>query len=127
VSSRNVKLQQKSNPGQVVQQATFYQGIIPSPEMMEQYKEVDPNLPNRLVQMKEEESQHRREMERRILNKSSFTEILGLILAFLVVCGIAVLAYFFMINGHPEDGKWIILSLTGLVAVFVTRKFWKNK
>ena len=34
-------------------QAFSYQGVIPSPEMMERFKKLDPNLPERIVRMAE--------------------------------------------------------------------------
>jgi uncharacterized membrane protein len=34
-------------------QAISYQGIIPPPEMMERFKKLDPNLPERIVRMAE--------------------------------------------------------------------------
>lgn len=38
----------------------FYQGMIPSPEMMQEYSQIDPELPTKLVKWTEDESIHRR-------------------------------------------------------------------
>jgi len=35
-------------------QAIAYQGVIPPPDMMEQFKKLDPNLPERIVRMAEQ-------------------------------------------------------------------------
>ena len=66
--------------GQVTHQrkVQFYQGIIPSPEMMEQYAAVDPTLPSRILQLTEDEGNHRRDMEKKIVRQSYFTIILKL-------------------------------------------------
>jgi len=49
-SSHNRNLQNK--PSQVVQ-AVSYQGLIPPPDMMEEFKKLDPNLPERIIRMAE--------------------------------------------------------------------------
>lgn len=44
----------------------FFQGAIPSPDSMKEYKEVDPSIPSRLIQWTEDESKHRRKIESQV-------------------------------------------------------------
>lgn len=91
--------------------------------MMEQYQRIDPDLPGRLVKWVEDESSHRRTMEKRIVNHAFITNFIGNILGLLSVVIVAVLSYFFMINGHANEGAWIAGAvMVALAIVFVLRK-----
>lgn len=102
----------------------FYKGMIPSPEMMEEYKQIDPDLPMRLVKWTEDESNHRRKIEKKITMHAFLTTIWGNIFGFFSLLIMGVLAYLFMINGHPIEGKWIALSTAGVIGIFVIRKYF---
>src|SRR5438046_3122494 len=64
---KEVRIHDDHNNGSRQITGKFYQGVIPSPEMMKEYKEVDPDLPNRLITIFEKEGIHRREIENRIV------------------------------------------------------------
>lgn len=101
----------------------IYQGLIPSPEMMEQYQRIDPELPGRLVKWVEDESSHRRTMERRIVNHAFITNITGSIFGLMAIAMIAALAFYFMINGNPKEGAAIAGTvIVALAIIFVLRK-----
>lgn len=108
---------------------SFYQGIVPSPEMMEKYKDVDPNLPMTLVKLTQDEAEHRRSIEKSIVRQSATSNIVGQILAFLSVISICTLSYLYMINGNADQGKAIAITIIiGLACAFLGRKvFVKNK
>jgi len=129
VANPNLQVEQKKGgKGGLVKEASYYQGIVPSPEMMEHYKLVDPELPNRLVKMTEEEAVHRRKMETKLIKGSFLSDLIGLIFAFLSVVTICFLSYLFMINDYPDEGKWIVVSVVVLLAgLFITRKYKKSK
>lgn len=114
---------QTQNHVQRTQKLEFYQGLIPHPDMMEQYKQIDPSLPMRIVQWTEDEGNHRRNMETKIVKDSYNTIIWGYVLGFLCVALISVLCYLFMINGNPREGMWIAcIIIVALAVVFVLRK-----
>ncbi len=114
-------------PQQTRVTASLYQGVIPPPDMMEHYKEIDPSFPGRILAMAETEGEHRRAYDKAILKKSFSLDIVGNVLGFLAVMGVAVLAYFFMINGHADEGKAIAIGvMLGLATIFVLRKKWKK-
>lgn len=108
----------------------FYQGAIPSPENMKEYQDVDPSIPGRLLQWTEDESKHRRSIENKYSTHSFATIIIGYLTGLFALCLIAFLAYLFMREGHADEGKWIALSMAGVISIFVLRKtvtFKKDK
>lgn len=118
--------QQTQNTLQRTQKLEYFQGLIPHPETMEQYKQIDPTLPMRIVQWTEDEGVHRRNIESKIVKHSYNTVILGYVLGFLSVALISVLCYLFMINGNPREGMWIAcIIIVALAIVFVLRKIPK--
>src|SRR5687767_6999221 len=100
----------------------FFQGAIPSPESMKEYQEVDPSIPLRLIKWTEDESKHRRRIEHKYANQSFATILIGYITGLIALCLIAFLAYLFMKEGHAAEGKWIALSMAGVISVFVIRR-----
>lgn len=100
----------------------FFQGAIPSPDSMKEYKEVDPSIPLRLIQWTEDESKHRRRIEHKYANQSFATILIGYITGLFALCLIAFLAYLFMKEKHAAEGKWIALSMAGVISVFVIRR-----
>jgi len=101
----------------------IYQGLIPSPDMMAKYKDIDPSLPLRIVQWTEDEGIHRRKIETKIARDAHATTIWGNVLGFLSVIVISALCFLFMINGHAREGMWIACTIiVALAIVFVLRK-----
>ena len=101
----------------------YYQGIIPSPEMMQQYQQVDPTFPSRILQLTEDEAISRRKNENKIINHAFISTLIGNLLGFLSILALSFLAYEFMINRHAEEGKWIALSIASVVGIFVIRRY----
>jgi uncharacterized membrane protein len=108
---------------------SFYQGIVPSPEMMEKYKDVDPNLPMVLVKLTQDEAEHRRSIEKSLVKNNATSNIIGQILAFLSVIAICTLSYLYMINGNADQGKAIAITIIiGIASAFLGRKiFYRNE
>jgi uncharacterized membrane protein len=120
-NSLELKQTHKGNNNSLEQ--SYYQGIVPSPEMMEKYKIVSESLPDRLVKLTEDEALHRRFIEKKIVNQNFASIITGQIFALLAVGGIAFLSYIFMVNGNASEGKTIAVSVTiGLAAIFLGRR-----
>ena len=69
-SQRNapVKKQQRSsqqqNSQQVVQVTEQFSGPLPPPDVLERYNQVAPDAANRIIAMAEQETGHRRDIER---------------------------------------------------------------
>lgn len=101
----------------------IYQGLIPDPDMMAKYREIDPSFPMRIVQWTEDEGNHRRQIEMKIVRNAHTIAIWGNILGFLSVIIISALCFLFMVNGHAREGMWIACTIiVALAIVFVLRK-----
>ena len=58
----------KTFPYQVVQVTEQFSGPLPPPDMLERYNQVVPDAANRIIAMAEQETGHRRNMERLIIS-----------------------------------------------------------
>lgn len=104
-----------------------YQGVIPPPEMMEQFKNIDPSFPDRILKMAENEGFHRRELAKSVTYKSFLLDFSGIISGIAVVSGVIWLCYEFVKRGYATQAASLgIAVLVGLAVVFATRKQPKN-
>jgi uncharacterized membrane protein len=105
----------------------FYQGVIPSPEMMEEYQRIDPEIPRKILEWTEAEGNHRRKLERKFAMHAFLTTIWGYIFAFFSLALILVLAWLFMDRSYATEGAAIVGAVAiGITGVFIIRK-WKSE
>lgn len=123
------ELNVRENPHKGTHEITgkYYQGIIPSPEMMKGYQEIDPSLPLRLVKMAEDEGTHRRQVELKIVANTFRTATINTLVGFLALLALAALSYLFMIKGYAVQGAIIASSIGGVIGVFVIGKAISNR
>lgn len=101
----------------------IYQGMLLPPEMLKEYKEVDQEFAVRIIKWSEEESQHRRNCERNNLKNRYIMNLSGHICSIIVTIAILIVAYLFMTKGFAKEGMWIALSTSGVVGIFVIKKY----
>lgn len=98
----------------------FFQGPIPDPQTLQEYQQVDPDFPKRILAMGEAQSAHRQQQERYHLKGSTIARLFGLGLAFLsvlVVCGVGAYA---IKLGHAKEGCGVIAAVVvGLAGTFI--------
>jgi uncharacterized membrane protein len=123
---RELKVHKDHQKGTQQITGKYYQGIIPSPEMMKEYQEIDPNLPMRLVQMTEDEALHRREMEKSIVVNGYKTARNNMLAGFFALVALCILSFLFMINDHPVEGGVIAGSISVVIGLFVFRRITTN-
>lgn len=106
-----------------------FQGPLPPPEDLQGYEDVVPNAANRIITMAEENSKHRREMEKTIiegnLNLSKRGQWIGLFLAIFFSAIAMILAF----NGYERLGTALITTtLIGALVIFVlNERPWESK
>jgi len=105
-----------------------YKGIIPPPNLMEKYENIKPGFAERIMKMAEQQSSHRREMEKKYI-KSAFNDSktglwLGFIIVFFALCVSGFLIYSDKVIGGTILGTTSLASLAG---VFVYGTRIKNK
>lgn len=98
--------------------ATAFAGPIPPPELLAKYERTLPGLADRLVRAAENESEHRRALQRRAARMSELGLGAGFTIAMTALGG----GIFLVHEGSSVEGMGsIILAITSLVLVFLTR------
>ena len=99
-----------------------FQSNYPPPEMMAAYAEVDPNFPDRLLSMAENEGKHRKFREKLIIIGSLILDFLGLVFGLAAAGGILYTGWLFMKSNYATEGAWIIGAVTATIAIaFISR------
>ncbi len=97
-----------------------YSGPIPPAEELQAYEQVIPGAADRIITMAEEEANHRRKMEDKMVDSSCGDSRLGLWLGFWVSLAALGLSGFIAYFSSPTAGSLLALaSITSLVGVFV--------
>ena len=107
---------------------SHYSGPLPPPDLLHEFNEVIPNGAERIVKQFEEQSSHRREIEKVIIcsqqKRSDIGQWLGFVLA-LVCIGSSV---YLALRGHTTVASFLGSStVIGLATTFVFGKLIQNK
>ena len=113
----------KNSAQMVVAGSVSFSGPLPHPELLQKYNDVIPNGAERIMQMAEQQQQHRHELEATVVkgNVSSETrgQYIGAIIAVVVLGSGTYLAAI----GHAITGSIFVgVDLVALVSVFVLGK-----
>jgi uncharacterized membrane protein len=97
-----------------------YRGPVPPPALVDGYQRALPSGGERVLAMAEQESEHRRDMDRRQLRASLGTHVLGQVLGFLLAAGIVAGGIYLIATDRSLWGLGIVLlGAAGLIrAVF---------
>lgn len=88
--------------------------------MLRKYKQVLPELPERVLAMAESRQEHRHHIERVAVEGDSRRATLGLVLGFVIAVGFLIAAVVLVLNGYQAAGiAFGTIDLVGLTAVFV--------
>ena len=100
--------------------AEFFAGPLPHPDILRKFNEVVPGSAERIIHMAEEQSAHRKELEKMVIvsdiSRSKWGQILGFILA---VLGLAVACIVAVYGSAIAGGIIGIGTLASLVSVFM--------
>jgi uncharacterized membrane protein len=108
---------------QITASAAHFSGPIPPPEILIRYNEASPGAADRIIAMAENQSQHRQELEKKVIETNCRTQKTGPMFGF-VICMTAILGGIYLIHdGKSGQGlAAIIAALTSLAVVFVVGK-----
>ncbi len=107
------------------QMQAFFSGPLPPPEVFQKYELILPGSADRILKMAEDQSTHRRDLEKTVVGGEQFRANKGLWFGFIIgmttIVGGLFLIYF--------DKQWqgFIFSLGGLVALVGTFIFGKKE
>lgn len=97
-----------------------YSGAVPPPEMLREFDKIIPNGADRFMKMAEEQSEHRRKIEQKIVESNVRNENLGLKFAFSIsIIGLISAAILSYIGNNVGAGVFAIPALGGLVNSFL--------
>lgn len=120
------KLQNKQSTntkaGVSVTQTSIYSGKLPSPEMMQQYNQVDTDFANRILTMAEKEEKHVHKIENRQLNIAVMMAIFGVISGLIALGTLCFLLYLSIEKGNTNVALGIVGIIGTVVAIFVLNK-----
>jgi len=114
--------QQNQNPV-VQQQSLTYFGPLPPSKEFSGYEEALPGAADRILALAEQEAEHRRKNEEKIVQHSIKKSSLGQIFAFILALVSLGLILFSILRGEPL-GTIVpaIIALSSLIAVFAKSK-----
>lgn len=108
--------------GVVVRQNStqIFSGPLPYPEILKKFDEVVPGAAERIIKMAEDQSIHRKELEKKVINsdiaRSKWGQILGFVISVIGLLAAALIA----IYGNAVAGGIIgVGTLASLVSVFM--------
>jgi len=97
-----------------------HSGPIPDPMTLERYDQILPGAAERIIKMAEDQSTHRREIEKIVIKSKSRDSLLGIIAGFFITIIVALIGAYVAVNGQELGGAILGgTGLVGLVSVFI--------
>lgn len=94
-------------------------GPIPHPTLLSGYEDIVPGAADRIIQMAEKESEHRRTQESHVVSSDIKSRTIGQWMAFVLVGGAIVAGSYVATHGAPWAGG--LIGVAGLGGVFGSR------
>ncbi len=103
-----------------------YSGPIPHPDILRGFEEILPGSADRIIRMAEKQSEHRQEMEKKMVHAEDRDSLLGVIFAFLMGLGClgVSLAMVLFVPSQAGAIAAAFLGVTGIASI--TGAFIKN-
>lgn len=81
-----------------------YSGPIPPPSILSGYEKILPGSAERILAMAEKQSNHRQNMEEKMIKSESRDSLLGILFAFFLGCGCMIVAVIIVLNVQTNVG-----------------------
>jgi len=123
MSKKCLQQKQNNNNGSIIvhkEQVQSFSGPLPHPEILRQFDQISPGAAERIIKMAEDQSLHRRELERKVIESDISSSKLGQILGFVIaVIGLAVSAVVGVFGSPTAGGVIGVGTIVSLVWVFM--------
>jgi uncharacterized membrane protein len=130
LANRLAHQQAPLNPSgfQITATAASFSGPLPPPEILVRYNEAVPGGAERILAMAERQSQHRQDLENRVIEANCRVQRTGPVYGF-IICMTAILSGVYLVaTGKNVAGiAAIVSSLASLATVFVIGKQKQKK
>ena len=116
----NLKAAKNKNGAMIEITQDSFEGIMPHPDILNEYKAIHPDLPERLLAMAEKEGDHRRLCDRKLIRNAFWTDLLNNLFALLSVGVVVFLCYLLIKNDNAEEAASVAkVVIVSLASVFV--------
>ncbi|MBI2095892.1 MAG: DUF2335 domain-containing protein [Candidatus Omnitrophica bacterium] len=115
----------ESNPparpaSQITATSTSFEGPIPPPQVLQQYNNIVSNAAERILRMAEKQSDHRLDLEKRVVYSNVKKSYVGMGLAAVIALYGLHIAKEIAINGNPATAGIIAtLDIGGLISIAI--------
>ena len=107
-------------PVQLTATASSFEGPIPPPQVLQQYNAIVPNAAERILSMAEKQSDHRMDLEKRVVYSNVKKSYAGMGLATVIALYGLYIAKEIAINGNPATAGIIAaLDIGGLISIAI--------
>jgi uncharacterized membrane protein len=97
-----------------------FSGPLPPPAILEQYNNVVPGAAERILKMAEEQSNHRRSLEQKVISSDVDNARLGMVFGFIIGLVAILAGVYIVIIDKNNQGYFLSLgAIVALVGVFV--------
>jgi uncharacterized membrane protein len=101
----------------------FYRGPLPPPEMLWGYEKIVPGAAKRILTQFERQSEHRREIERKMVSNIARREMGSILVAALLIVAVTFLGYHMVSQGQSLYALGTVAaSVSGVLIAFFTGK-----
>ncbi|VTY27960.1 Uncharacterised protein [Streptococcus parasanguinis] len=105
-----------------------YSGPIPHPMLLKEFNDVIPNGADRIMAMAEKQSEHRINIEDKVVNANNRDSFLGVVFAGIIAILIVLGAIFLIYNKRSIQGFAILIGASATyIGVFLKSKSSDNK
>lgn len=106
---------------------THYESLIvsplPPPEILRAYKDVQDDIPERILRLVETQTAHRQTVESRTLDNTNRLETIGLIFGFIVVLAVVGIGIYLLAMGRAWSGSITIFGiLAGVAKLYLSQQ-----
>jgi uncharacterized membrane protein len=121
MNKQQLQKQHNHNAISIEQHSTeVFSGPLPHPDILKKFNEIVPGSAERIIKMAEEQSTHRRELEKKVINSDISQSKRGQILGFIIsITGLLVSAFVAVYGSAIAGGIIGIGTLASLVSVFM--------
>ena len=100
-----------------------HSGPLPDVETLNGYNKIIPNGAERLMQQVEKQSQHRRDIENKVVSWNNIESLLGQLFGLIIAGSVLYASYSLAINGHETVASILGgATIVGLTSIFVYGK-----
>jgi len=104
----------------LVQTSEYFSGPLPHPTILEKYETIHPGLADRIMKMAESQSDHRKDLEKKVILHDRAKSWAGIVFGFIIVIVAFSIGGYLLMHDKPIGGLFMGLAPLGtIVGVFI--------